>query len=48
MWLQPHALVYQAAHCSFTIAMREQQDDGSWGEWHLGDPDDMHGVLYTT
>ncbi|KAK9831037.1 hypothetical protein WJX74_000851 [Apatococcus lobatus] len=46
-WLQPHAIVYQAAHCGFTIACRQKGEDGQWGEWQLGDPEDMQGVLWT-
>ncbi|KAK9862369.1 hypothetical protein WJX84_005988 [Apatococcus fuscideae] len=47
MWLQPHAIVYQAAHCGFTLASRALDDDGQWGDWSLGDPEDMLGVLWT-
>ena len=41
--LMPWTSVIDAQHCCFSVARREQDGDGDWGQWEL-DISKLHNV----
>jgi broad specificity phosphatase PhoE len=44
--LIPWALVYSVKHTGFTVAYRDQAEDGTWGGWVLESKSGEHGVSW--
>lgn len=41
--LMPWTTVISAQHCCYTVASRQQDEDGDWGPWEL-DIDELHKI----